>query len=445
MKISKKLLFFPALAVGIIGLVAAINLKPDLPTKPAGDRARLVETVSLEQQLIAPLAVGFGKVVPKVEWKAISEVTGQIVYRHPDLEKGQVIPAGTEVLKIDPLDYELKLIQAEADLKSSQTSLAKLNQEEDNLNQTLKIEKNRLVISNKELQRKQDLRKKGLTSQSDVDLQQQSALSQQKLVLDIANQITLMPDEKRVAEAVIKVNVSKVKEAQRSLDKTTITLPRAMRIAQVDIEQNQVVNLQQEMFVAHGINIMEVEAQLSIHDMQTLASSFTQFPRDAAGIPTPDQAPIKASVQLNSGSLNLTWPAKVARISETVDENQATAGIILEIAQDYSQLQPDSATPLVNGMFVKAEIEGVANLSWVLPERALHGDKIYLMDDNSRLQMVNVEVLYRRDNQVVVNGDLQTGDKLILNDLLPAIEGMLLKESNSQKAELVSGVEENAS
>ncbi|MDA0152674.1 HlyD family secretion protein [Vibrio sp. Makdt] len=445
MRINKKLLFFPALAVGVIGLVVAINLKPDLPTKPAGDRARLVETVSLEKQMIAPLAVGFGKVVPKVEWKAIAEVTGQIVYRHPDLEKGQVIPAGTEVLKIDPLDYELKLVQAEADLKSSQTSLEKLNQEEQNLKQTLKIEKNRLVISNKELQRKQDLRKKGLTSQSDVDLQQQSALSQQKLVLDIQNQIALMPDEKRVAEAVIKVNISKVKEAQRSLDKTTITLPRAMRIAQVDIEQNQVVNLQQEMFIAHGINVMEVEAQLSIHDMQTLASSFNQFPRDAAGIPNPYEAPIKASIQLNSGNLNLSWPAKVARISETVDENQATAGIILEIAQDYSQLQPDSATPLVNGMFVKAEIEGVANLSWVVPERALHGDKVYLMDDNQRLQVVNVEVLYRRDNQVVVSGELQTGDKLVLNDVLPAIEGMLLRESNSEEAELESDTQESAS
>ncbi|MEZ8192543.1 efflux RND transporter periplasmic adaptor subunit [Vibrio sp. 1F279] len=445
MKINKKLLFFPALAVGVIGLVTAISLKPDLPTKPAGDRARLVETVSLEQQMIAPLAVGFGKVVPKVEWKAIAEVTGQIVYRHPDLEKGQIIPAGTEVLKIDPLDYELKLVQAEADLKSSQTSLAKLNQEEDNLKQTLKIEKNRLVISNKELQRKQDLRKKGLTSQSDADLQQQSALSQQKLVLDIDNQIALMPDEKRVAEAVIKVNVSKVKEAQRSLDKTTITLPRAMRIAQVDIEQNQVVNLQQEMFIAHGINVMEVEAQLSIHDMQTLASSFNQFPRDAAGIPNPYEAPIKASIQLNSGNLNLSWPAKVARISETVDENQATAGIILEIAQDYSQLQPDSATPLVNGMFVKAEIEGGVNLSWVVPERALHGDKVYLMDDNQRLQVINVEVLYRRDNQVIVSGELQAGDKLVLNDVLPAIEGMLLRESNSEEAELESDTQESAS
>lgn len=445
MKISKKLLFFPALAVGVIGLVVTINFKLDLPTKPAGDRARLVETVSLEQQMIAPLAVGFGRVVPKVEWKAIAEVTGQIVYRHPDLEKGQIIAAGTEVLKIDPLDYELKLVQAEADLKSSQTSLAKLNQEEDNLKQTLKIEKNRFVISNKELQRKQDLRKKGLTSQSDVDLQQQSALSQQKLVLDIANQIALMPDEKRVAEAVIKVNVSKVKEAQRSLDKTTITLPRAMRIAQVDIEQNQVVNLQQEMFVAHGIDVMEVEAQLSIHDMQTLASSFNQFPRDAAGIPNPYQAPIKATIQMNSGSLNLSWPAKVARISETVDEHQATAGIILEINQDYSALQPSSATPLVNGMFVKAEIEGMANLSWVVPERALHGDKVYLMDDNQRLQVVNVEVLYRRDNQVVVSGQLQAGDKLILNDVLPAIEGMLLKESRSNDDELFADTEEIAS
>ena len=445
MKISKKLLFFPALAVGVIGLVVAINFKLDPPTKPAGYRARLVETVSLEQQMIAPLAVGFGRVVPKVEWKAIAEVTGQIVYRHPDLEKGQVIPEGTAVLKVDPLDYELKLIQAEADLKSSQTSLAKLNQEEDNLQQTLKIEKNRLVISNKELQRKQDLRKKGLTSQSDVDLQQQSALSQQKLVLDIQNQIALMPDEKRVAEAVIKVNVSKVKEAQRSLDKTTITLPRAMRIAQVDIEQNQVVNLQQEMFVAHGINVMEVEAQLSIHDMQTLASSFTQFPRDAAGIPNPYQAPIKATIQMNSGSLNLSWPAKVVRISETVDEHQATAGIILEINQDYSALQPSSATPLVNGMFVKAEIEGMANLSWVVPERALHGDKVYLMNDSQRLQVVSVEVLYRRDNQVVVSGELQAGEKLILNDVLPAIEGMLLKESRPNDDDLSADTEESVS
>ncbi|WP_394248763.1 efflux RND transporter periplasmic adaptor subunit [Vibrio profundi] len=429
MKLNRKLLFFPALAVGVLSLIAAINLKPDLPTKPAGDRARLVDVLALEKQSIAPQAVGFGKVTPKVEWKAIAEVTGKVVYRHPLLEKGQILAAGTEVLRIDPLDYELKLVQAQADLKSSQTSLAKLTQEENNLKQTLKIEKNRLSISNKELDRKLNLRKKGLTSQSDVDLQKQSTLSQQKLVLDIENQIGLMPDEKRVAEAVIKVNVSKVQEAQRSLEKTSITLPKAMRIANVDIEQNQVVNIQQTMIVAHGIDVMEVEAQLSIHDMQVLASSLTEFSRDDSGIPRPDMANISASIHLSSGTLHATWPAKVARISETVDENQATVGVILEIHQSYADLKPSTVPPLVNGMFVRAEIEGQENPSWVVPERALHGDKIYLVDSESRLIIKPVTVLYRRENQVVIEGELERGDKLILNDLLPAIEGMLLREA----------------
>jgi len=436
MKVNKKLLFFPALAVGVIALVAAIKLQPDLPIKPAGDRARLVNTVPLELRSMAPLAIGFGKIEPKVEWKAIAEVSGKVVYRNPQLEKGQVLKAGTEVLRIDPLDYELKLVQAQADLKSALTSLAKLGQEEQNLKQTLKIEKNRLEIANKELARKQNLRKKGLTSQSDVDQQEQSALSQRKLVLDIENQIGLMPDEKRVAEALVKVNNSKVEEAQRSLERTIITLPYDLRISSVDIEQDQVVNIQQVMITAHGIDVMEVEAQLSIHDMHTLASSIGEFSRDESGIPKPDTTFIKASIELSSGNVSASWPAKVSRISETVDPTQATAGVILEIAQDYRQLNPTSVPPLVNGMFVRAQIEGQENPSWVIPERALHGDKIYIMTPESTLKIQQVEVLYRRDNQVIIDGEIEQGEKLILNDLLPAIQGMLLKEAQSEGTDL---------
>ncbi|ELA3116769.1 efflux RND transporter periplasmic adaptor subunit [Vibrio vulnificus] len=432
MTLNKKWLFFPALAVGVLVLVLAVKLKPELPVKPADDRARLVETLPLELKAVAPLAIGFGKVAPKVEWKAIAEVSGKVIYRHPRLEKGQVLKAGTEILRIDPLDYQLKLVQAQADLKSSQTSLAKLNQEEQNLKSSLKIESNRLAIANKELERKQNLRKKGLNSQSDVDQQEQTTLSQRKLVLDIENQIALMPDEKRVAEALIKVNNAKVDEAKRALEKTIITLPYDLRIAQVDIEQDQVVNQQQTMVTAHGIDVMEVEAQLSIHDMQTLAASLGEFARDESGIPQPDMTFIQAYIELSSGNLSASWPAKVARVSETVDANQATAGVILEIEQDYRELNPTSLPPLVNGMFVRAYIEGQANPNWVIPERALHGGKIYLMDEQNRLRIVPVTVLFRRDNHVVIDGELSHGQKLIINDLLPAIEGMLLKEATSE-------------
>lgn len=427
MKINKKYLFFPVVALGVITLIVVTKLRPSAEVKPLEDRSKIVKTISLEQQNIAPQVIGFGKIRPKFEWKAIAEVSGKVVYRHPDLNKGNILLAGTEVLRIDPLDYELKLAQAEADLGSSQTQLAKVDLEEKNIRNTLKIEKNRLAISKKELSRKVNLQKKGLTSQSDLDQQNQSYLAQQKVVQDIQNQILLLPDERKVAQAMVKVNQAKLKEAQRSLDKTAIVLPTDVRISEVNIEADQVVNLQQEMFVAHGIKIMEMEAQVSIHDMQTLAQSFRVFQSTEQGMPNIDSLPLQAIVQLSSGRFNAQWQAQVERISETVDPNQATVGVILEIHQDYKMLKPNSLPPLVNGMFVKALIEGEASQQWVIPESALHGDKIYLLNENSQLTILPVKIVFRRDNQVVISGSINKGDLLILNDLLPAINGMQLR------------------
>ncbi len=436
MKINKKFLFFPVVALGVITLIVVTKLRPSAEVKPLEDRSKIVKTISLEQQNIAPQVIGFGKIRPKFEWKAIAEVSGKVVYRHPDLNKGNILLAGTEVLRIDPLDYELKLAQAEADLGSSQTQLAKVDLEEKNIRNTLKIEKNRLTISKKELSRKVNLQKKGLTSQSDLDQQNQSYLAQQKVVQDIQNQILLLPDERKVAQAMVKVNQAKLKEAQRSLDKTSIILPTDVRISEVNIEADQVVNLQQEMFVAHGIKIMEMEAQVSIHDMQTLAQSFRVFKSNEQGMPNIDSLPLQAIVQLSSGRFNAQWKAQVERISETVDPNQATVGVILEIQQDYKMLKPTSVPPLVNGMFVKALIEGEASPQWVIPESALHGDKIYLLNQDNQLTILPIKIVFRRDNQVVISGVINEGDLLILNDLLPAINGMQLR-SVVPKKELV--------
>lgn len=423
MKINnKKALFFPALAVGVIAVILAMNLRPDVPTKPAGERSKAVDVVALSLQPIAPLVIGFGRVEPKVEWQAIAEVTGAIEFKYPGLEKGAVVEAGTEILRIDPLDYQLRLSQAIADLASSETQLARLDQEERNLKQTLAIENSQLTLAENEYQRRVNLNKRGLASQSDVDTQQQNMLSKKKLVQEIDNQLSLLPGEKQVALALVNVNSAKVEEAKRLLEKTHIIMPETMRVSSVDVEANQVVNQQQSMVTAHRTDVMEVEAQLSIHDLQLVFDSLSH-----------NTAPLKsqleklqATIELSSGRLVATWPAKVSRISETVDPNQATAGVILEIEQT-----PDKSVPtLVNGMFVKARIEGQANPSWNIPERALHGDKIYLINEDNRLEIRSVNVLFRRDNNVIISGELNAGDKLVLNDILPAIEGMLLRDTS---------------
>lgn len=400
-----------------------------MPTKPAGDRSKVVDIIRLEPKMSAPVAVGFGRAEPKVEWKAIAEVTGAVVYKHPNLEKGTVIAAGTEILRIDPLDYELKLSQTIADLKSSETQLTSLDQEEINLKQTLAIEINRLQLTENEYQPRVDLNRRGLTSQSDVDIQKQNMLSQKKLVQEIENQLALMPDERGVSQALVKVNQAKVDEAKRSLDKTRIVLPVTMRVSEVDAELNQVVNLQQAMVIAHLNDVMEVEAQLSIHDLQLLSNSLKGGESPNGHV---ELNKLHATVELSSGNLTATWPATVARVSETVDANQATAGVILEVTQSPSSNGLAGTPVLVNGMFVKAVIEGQKQLSWVVPERAIHGDKIYLMNADNRLEMRAVQIAYRRDNQVIITGDLQQGEKVILNDILPAIEGMLVRENTDE-------------
>ncbi|WP_299019365.1 HlyD family secretion protein [uncultured Photobacterium sp.] len=447
MTFNRNYLIFPAILAGLAILALAINLRQAPAVNPTMNKARPVDVINLQQLLLAPVVTGFGRVRPKVEWQAIAEVSGKVIYRHPGLEKGRVLDAGTVLLKIDPLDYELRLAQAESDVSSSQAQLAKLALEEENLRATLKIEKNRLQISRKELTRKKELRRKGLTSQSAVDLELQNTLTSQKMVQDIENQLTVLPNERKVAQAQLEVNQSRVAEARRSLEKTVITLPVDARISSVGIEQNQVVNAQQSMVVAHGIDTVEIDAQVALHDMQVLASSLTQYTAHADGRPRADQLDLTASIQLSSGSFTQQWPAKVARISDTVSANQATVGVILEVSQDYSQLSPESAPPLVNGMFVEARLAGQPNAHWVIPERALHGDKIYLVGEGNTLEIKPITVLFRREGKVAIRGELSANQELIVNDLLPAVAGMSLQivTRNNESVKKSSEKEEPAS
>ncbi|WP_422385933.1 HlyD family secretion protein, partial [Enterovibrio norvegicus] len=282
MTLRRKLLFFPVLAIGILVLVVAIKTRPDIPVKPAQSKARPVDVLTLTQQTISPVVTGFGRVTPKLTWQAIAEVNGKVIYRNPALEKGSILPAGTELLRIDPTDYQLAVAQAQADVSAKQARLAKLDLDSSNLKTTLNIEKRRLALSKDELTRKKNLRQKGLTSQSDLDTEQQAYLSQQTRVQDLESQLKVLPDERLITEAELDASQLALTQAERDLEKTHVVLPVNSRIAEVNIEKDQFVTPQQVMVVAHGLEAVEVDAQVSIHDMQTLFDSLY-----AASSPSP--------------------------------------------------------------------------------------------------------------------------------------------------------------
>lgn len=423
---NRKILLLPGIALGVMILVAAIILKPSPDLQKNLDNARVVEVMSLVKQNAAPQVTGFGLVSPKHSWQAIAEVNGKIIYRHPQLETGRLIRKGTMVLAVDPLEYQLKQAQAEANLNSAKAKLSRLEQEQENLKISLDIERQKSTLVKQEYLRKQALNKKKLISNSELETQKQALLAQRNLLQNLASSLNLIPDDKKVTEAQIKVNQAQLKDAKRQLENTRFRLPFDARIADVNIEQAQAVKNGEVLFTAQQLDRMEIKVELSLQDVDTLRRSVLLFPKSNT-LPAAEKLNFTTRIDLKVGDKTLSWPARLTRIGDNVDAQQATLGVYLEATQDFASLDLRIKPPLSKGMFVRAEIQGIASPHFIVPEKALHAGNVYIMDEQHKLQIKAVQIEFRNVQGVAISGNLKEGEQFILNDIIPAIPGMQLK------------------
>lgn len=439
MTANRKLLILPGLLLGLLILVLAVKLKPAPEPAQNYNPARLVELQALSKQQVAPEILGFGRVEPKHVWQAVSEVSGRLVYRHPQLETGRLLPKDTLLLEIDPLEYQLKLAQVQANLNATQTKLTRIDKEARNLATSLKTEQQKLTLVKQEYQRQLVLKQKKLISLSAIENQQQALLTQQKLVHDLESAFELLPDDTKVTVAQLSVDQAQLEDAQRRLDKTRLLLPFDARIAEVNVEQDQVVTLGSLMLVAYQLGQIEVKAEMSLKNMNTLRMSIEGSPI-AAQLKSIEDLQLNAEVTFQTADIHYQWPARVTRVAETVNPDQATVGVYLEVDQAFPELQllERERPPLTKGMFLSAYIQGYASPQFVVPEKALHGNRVYLMNADNKLQIEPVKILFRCSEGVAISGNLDDGEQLILNDLIPAIPGMALRTAGAKPGTVVA-------
>ncbi|MCL1048404.1 HlyD family efflux transporter periplasmic adaptor subunit [Shewanella abyssi] len=424
---GKRWYFFPAVGIGVVTLLMVIMFKGHPPLEEQSEPSKLVEVVQLHKSSLVAQVDAFGRVSPKVKWQLLPEVGGKVVYKHPDLAVGKMLPEGTLLLSIDPLDYQIRLAQAQADRKALQGQLAGKALQLENLQLSLDIETNRYELVQSDLKRKQTLRKKNLISQSELDGERQNLLAQKQKIQDLNNSLNLMPNETEILQAQLLQAAAGEDEAQSQLDKTQIRQPFEGRVAEVNVENNQVVSPQQVLARINGTEIMEVEAQLSLADLMTLMKTVDNPNGLNNQLPRAEALGLSGEITLKSSAYSFSWPAKISRIGETVDPTLATVSVVLQVEQQYRQLKIGQSPPLVNGMFVSARIKGLVKDYWMVPERALHGNKMYLMDSDNRLQLIDVQVLFRQEGQAAVQGKFNDNMRLVLTDIIPAVSGMALR------------------
>ncbi|WP_022942808.1 efflux RND transporter periplasmic adaptor subunit [Psychromonas hadalis] len=380
---------------------------------------------------IAPVIHGFGIIKPKVQWSGVAQVKGDIVYKLATLARGEFIKQGTLLLRIDQTPYQLALATAVANKASVETEFEKLEIEKQKLHLSLELEKSKLFLEETEYQRQKSLAKKGTLSKSQLEKQQRAFIIQQLKIKELQSAIKLLPVQLNAIKATHSVAKSQIQQAQLDLNHTQIKMPFDGRIEQVNSEMGEYVSLGQVLFTTQDYSLLEVEAKIPVHQLRRLSATFKQgatlqkgeFPQLAA-------LNLPASVTFQSAFVHATWQGTLKRISGQIDLRVGTVGVVIEIPFDFKAfIKGDSEQlPLISGMFVEINIEGAKAAQLVIPKKALHGGRLYLVDKESRLKIVPVETLFSRDGWVVIKaGYFSVGDQIVVSDLLPVATGLKLK------------------
>lgn len=423
--------FLPLLA-GVLVLVVLIAQRTPAQRRPAAEIVRSVSVIEAPATAWRPRATGFGEARPARTWRAVTEVSGRIVERNEQVETGAILAAGTTLFRIDRADYELAVAEAEAALAVRRAQLEELDTRRDNVDQSLAIERRQLKVVARELERQQRLLDQDSVSQAEVDRQQRAYLQQRQAVQDLENTLARIPAERRRIEAERESARTRLERARRDLPRTTISAPFDLRVSEAKVETGQYVRTGETLVRADGVGATEVEAEVPVSRFRAiLAPGLRRDTRAPATLDRLlDRMELSAEVRLRAtggDDAMARWQARVDRISDAIDPRTRTVGVVVVVERPYANARPPEKPPLVKGMYVEVGLCAPRrDPAVVLPRTALHGDRVYVADEDDRLAIREPTLRFRGSDFVVIDSGIQPGERVVLSDPVPAIAEMKL-------------------
>ena len=445
-KIFQNFIFLPLILFTAIAIVVfLVKTKTPVEHQDAGYPVKAVEVITAEKIPFRARAMAFGNVEPAVILNTKSEVSGKISYMHPDLQKGASLPKGTVVLRIEPTTFEFSLTESQAALASSRSTLNQLKAEEKSAKEALTIVQKNLDVELKELKRIEALKKKGIVSLSDLDKEKQKVLSLRQQLQDIEGKIASYDSRRNAIKAQIKQSKSQVDKSQDTLGRTEVRLPFDARIGTVSVEKGEFVQAGNILFEALGIQAVEINAQISTKQFRPLVTGLRIIKDTTIGLQDPfilqaalSSMQLEARVRLVGDASHLTvWDGTLIRLSESVDPTRDTLGLVVAVDKPYEGIIPGKRPPLLKGMYTSVEFFSPAKLTLVLPRKAVHQGRVYVATDENKLAIRTVNILFTQGDIVVLaeDSDIKIGEKIIISDVIPVMEGMPLKAIPATKYE----------
>lgn len=422
-----------------IGLLAIFILSRQAPQRnSAAVTAPTMSVIEVQSLPFQVEARGHGIARPTLTWQAVANVPGRVVYKHPRLDDGVLLPAETLLIEIDPSRYQLAEAEALGELASLAAEQAQLDMTAENTQRLLALEQARLKLAEQELARFQRLAKSGSVSQSRRDEEERSTLAQREKVQSLRNQLQLIPSSRQRLVAQIERANTRLAQARQDIEDTRFIAPYDLRLAAVEAELHQYVNAGQRLFQADGIATAEIVAQIPVDMLRRLMKAPEQSSAESGALDLGERldfSVIDAQVTLVAGA-GVQWPARVVRIARGLNPETRAAQVVVEVDEPYRSASPPQRPVLQPDMYVQVRLSAqLPEPQLVIPATAVHQGEVYLLDEQQRLQRRAVEVAFEQHDMAVISQGLSGGESLIVDDLAPAINGMLVKPVHDEAME----------
>lgn len=383
-RLGQPLLTLGVLAIGILGVVLIVAMKPHAEPAPRPPRAPAVRVVEVEPAPIDFIVRAHGTVVPRREGDLVPQISGNVEWVSPALASGGFFDRGQVLVRVDRADYEVALEAARA-------AVARAESEDRR--------------ASRELARQQRLADSSVASQTNLDDAQNAD---------------------RVAEASLREATARLDQARRDLARTELVAPYDGRVRSADVDVGQ--------FVARGTPIAKIyavdfaEVRLPIPDSEL---GYVDLPLlDSADGETQGT---RVRLRAQFAGRERVWEGRIVRTEGEIDPRSRMVHVIAEVEDPYGrQLTPaerNQRMPLAAGLFVEADILGHhVDAAVRLPRVALRdGDTVLVVDENSLTQPRVVEVLRIKADKVVIGSGLSAGERVVVTPLQAAVPGMQVR------------------
>jgi len=377
MKFMRILLPILILLIAAGGFFLLKTFRPTPEPKPVEVLPPLVEVMQAEPQTITLAVASQGTAQPRTTTQIVPQIGGRVIELAETFVAGGAFEKGTPLVKIEPLDYELAIAQAEQNAAQAALLLA---EEEARAKQAEK-----------------DWKDLGRGAPSDLVLRKP--------------QLKQARAAKAAAEAAVKA-------ARRDLERTIIPAPYDGRVMTKNTETGEFVAKGAVLGQIYDGDLMEVGLPLGQSELSLLDFQFSG--KGKLNQPLP--------VELNArfGSETVAWEGAIKRTSAAFDEKTRTLQLIAEVTP-----QP-GVPPLLPGQFVTANIEGrTIPQAYKIPRVALRGlDQVLVVSPEATIGYRQVTTLSLDDQHVVVTEGLNAGDRVCVTPLQTVTEGMKVRVQN---------------